>query len=55
LENGLNPVIVAELLGHSDASMLSRVYQHLADRHDHMREAALRASAGNAWRQAAAS
>jgi integrase len=55
LEKGLNPVTVAELLGHSDASTLSRVYQHLADRHDHMREAAVRASAGNAWRQAAAS
>jgi integrase len=55
LETGLNPVTVAELLGHADASMLSRVYQHLADRHDHMREAATRAIAGSAWRPAAAS
>lgn len=44
LEQGLNPITVAELLGHSDASMLSRVYQHLADRHDHMSEAVVRAT-----------
>ncbi|QDV71858.1 tyrosine-type recombinase/integrase [Botrimarina mediterranea] len=43
LENGLNPMTVAELLGHADASTLSRVYQHLADRHDHMSEAIRRA------------
>jgi integrase len=55
LENGLNPVTVAELLGHADASTLSRVYQHLADRHDHMRDAAARATAGSASRPAAAS
>jgi integrase len=44
LENGLNPMTVAELLGHADASTLSRVYQHLADRHEHMSEAVRRAT-----------
>lgn len=48
LENGLNPVTVAELLGHSDAATLSRVYQHLADRHDHMSQAVIRATSGSA-------
>ncbi|MEM6434758.1 MAG: site-specific integrase [Cyanobacteria bacterium P01_D01_bin.115] len=44
LENGLNPVTVAELLGHADAATLSRVYQHVADRHDHMSQVAATAT-----------
>lgn len=48
LEQGLNPMTVAELLGHADASTLSRVYQHLADRHDHMSQAVAQATEGSA-------
>lgn len=48
LEQGLNPITVAELLGRTDASTLSRVYQHLADRHGHMSQAVARATSGNA-------
>ena len=29
LERGVDPITVAELMGHSDATMVSRVYQHL--------------------------
>jgi integrase len=55
LERGVGLATVAELLGHSDASTLARVYQHVGDRHEHMRDAAVRASTGSASRQARAS
>lgn len=44
LENGLNPITVVELLGDSDAATLSRIYPHLADRHDHMTQAVVTAT-----------
>jgi integrase len=43
LRRGVDPITVAELMGHSDATMVSRVYQHLAKNVDYMRTAALRA------------
>ena len=43
LRRGVDPITVAELMGHSDATMVSRVYQHLAKNVDYMRAAALRA------------
>ncbi|MCA9052939.1 MAG: site-specific integrase [Planctomycetaceae bacterium] len=36
LREGLDPLMVAELLGHSDPSMLAKVYQHLAHDPAHM-------------------
>ena len=43
LEQGVDPVTLAELMGHRDATMISRVYQHLNQRVDHLRNAARRA------------
>ncbi len=48
LERGLDSVTVAELMGHADATMVSKVYQHVDQRLDHMRAAAERATAENA-------
>lgn len=36
LQSGMDPLTVAELLGHSDPSMLARVYQHLSHDPQHM-------------------
>ncbi len=47
LERGVDPITVAELMGHSDATMVSRVYQHLGKRLDHMKAAALKAVGRN--------
>lgn len=38
LEGGLDHITVAALLGHADATMLSRVYSHLGDHHDYLHE-----------------
>jgi integrase/recombinase XerC len=38
LEEGLDHITVAALLGHADSTMLSKVYSHIGDRHDHLRE-----------------
>ena len=37
--NGVNPAVVAELMGHTSLEMVSKVYVHLADQHEHLREA----------------
>jgi integrase len=37
--NGVNPLVVAELMGHNSLDMVSRVYVHLADEHAHLKEA----------------
>lgn len=37
--NGVNPAVVAELMGHTSLEMVSKVYRHLADQHEHLREA----------------
>ena len=38
LEEGLDHITVAALLGHADATMLSKVYSHVGDRQDYLRE-----------------
>lgn len=37
--NGINPVVVAELMGHASLDMISKVYVHLADEHAHLKDA----------------
>ena len=37
--NGVNPSVVAELMGHSSLEMVSKVYVHLADQHVHLKQA----------------
>jgi integrase len=44
LVNGLDAVTVSILAGHRDTSMISRHYAHLTQKHDHMRDAANRAT-----------
>jgi integrase/recombinase XerC len=46
LVNGVGVAQVAELMGHSDTSMVSRVYGHPSGQLDHMREAARKATGG---------
>lgn len=46
LEAGCDHVTVSALLGHVDAVMLSRVYSHVGDRADFLRDALVRASGG---------
>ncbi|QDT53853.1 site-specific tyrosine recombinase XerC [Caulifigura coniformis] len=48
LKSGVDPLTTAILLGHSDPSTLSRVYQHLGLNPAHMLEQARRASGGAA-------
>lgn len=45
LEEGLDHITVAALMGHADATMLSKVYSHIGDRHDHLCEQLNRESA----------
>ncbi len=37
--NGVNPLVVAELMGHNSLEMVSKVYVHLADEHAHLKQA----------------
>jgi integrase len=37
--NGVNPSVVAELMGHNSLEMVSKVYVHLADEHAHLKDA----------------
>lgn len=46
LVNGVDPISLCELLGHSDVSMLMKHYQHLAQKKEHLRDAAERARRG---------
>jgi integrase len=48
LINGVGIAQVAELMGHSDASMVARVYGHIAQNTEHMRQAAARATRSDA-------
>lgn len=47
LQRGLDPLTVAILMGHSDPSMLAKVYQHVAHDPVYMRTAARRATGTN--------
>jgi integrase len=44
LERGVDPITLAELMGHRDPTMVSRVYQHLNQKVDHLKDAACRAT-----------
>jgi integrase len=46
LVNGVGVAQVAELMGHSDTSMVSKVYSHLADQVGHLRDMAKKAVGG---------
>lgn len=46
LERGVNPATVAELVGHSDLTMIMRVYSKLRHRTNHLREAAQQVTGG---------
>ncbi len=48
LEAGLDHITVAALMGHRDASMLTKVYQHVGDKGDFLRAELLRVSGGAA-------
>jgi integrase len=47
LEHGVGVAEVAELLGHKGTEMVMRHYQHLSEKREHMRQAALRATTPN--------
>jgi integrase len=42
--NGVNPAVVAELMGHTSLEMVAKVYVHLADQHAHLKDAVERVS-----------
>ena len=42
--NGVDPVTLAELMGHRDTTMISRVYGHLANQTDHLAAAVVKAA-----------
>lgn len=44
LERGVDPITVATLMGHRDATMVARTYQHLAQRTGHLKAALRRAT-----------
>jgi integrase len=44
LVNGVPAATVAELVGHKDIKMISDHYGHLAQKHDHLRQSAIRAT-----------
>jgi len=47
LRAGIDPVTLAVLMGHVDASMIANTYQHLATDHQYLRDMATRAVRGN--------
>lgn len=47
LANGVGVAQVAELLGHTSTDMVMRHYQHLRERTEHLRQAAVKATEGN--------
>ena len=46
--NGVDVATVATLMGHASLDMVSRVYVHLADQHQHLNEAVEKATAPRA-------
>ena len=45
LLNGVDPISVSHLMGHRSPAMVSKVYSHLAQNHDFLRQQAVKASA----------
>ena len=48
LTSGVDHLTVAELLGHSNGTMLATVYQHLDQKGQHLRDALRKAAGGDA-------
>ena len=44
---GVNPAVVAELMGHTSLEMVSKVYVHLADQHEHLKSAVERVNSSS--------
>lgn len=44
LERGVDPITLANLVGHRDLSMIAKTYSHLIHRPDHLRDAARKAT-----------
>jgi len=49
--NGVDPMSLKELMGHSSLEMISTVYVHLADQHSHLNEAVEKATRACSTRQ----
>lgn len=47
LKNGVDPVSLANLMGHADVSMIARTYQHLGKNLDYLRQQAIKATASS--------
>jgi integrase len=47
LEQGVGVAQVAELLGHTSTDMVMSHYQHLSEKREHLRKAAVQATQGN--------
>jgi site-specific recombinase XerD len=46
LENGVDPITVATIMGHKDLTQLMKTYQHIEKKKDHLRKAMTRAVGG---------
>ena len=47
LENGVGVAQVAELLGHTSTDMVMQHYQHLREKREHLKQAAIQAARQN--------
>ena len=47
LENGVGVAQVAELLGHTSTDMVMQHYQHLREKREHLKQAAIQATRQN--------
>jgi integrase len=47
LENGVGVAQVAELLGHTSTDIVIQHYQHLREKREHLKQAAIQATQGN--------
>src|SRR4051794_35320288 len=45
--NGVNPAVVAELMGHNSLEMVAKVYVHLADQREHLLDAVAQVNASS--------
>ena len=54
LENGVGVAQVAELLGHTSTDMVMQHYQHLREKREHLKQAAIQATKGNGSQPASA-
>ena len=54
LENGVGVAQVAELLGHTSTDMVMQHYQHLREKREHLKQAAIQATKQNGQQAASA-